>query len=171
VLPALLRALDVAAPVLIGHSDGASIALIHAASPGADLRGLVLMAPHVFVEDVTVAGIEAAREAWRTNDLRQRLAPHHDDVDGAFRGWNDIWLAPEFRAWNITGELPRVVAPALLIQGEDDQYGTPAQLAAIAAGVAGPTETVLLPGCRHSPHRDRPEETLAAIARFVAALR
>lgn len=166
-LPALLAALGIAEPVLIGHSDGASIALIHAGARRWTVRGLVLEAPHVFVEDVTVTSIAAATEAWRTTDLRQRLARYHDDVDGAFTGWNDIWLDPAFRAWNIEEVLPRIDCPVLVIQGADDEYGTPAQLAAIERKVKGPVEILLLSDCKHSPHRDQPEAVLAAIARFV----
>jgi pimeloyl-ACP methyl ester carboxylesterase len=169
-LPALRDALAVADPILVGHSDGASIALIHAGARRWPIRGLILEAPHVFVEDVTVASIAAAREAYRTTDLRARLARYHRDVDGAFRGWNDIWLDPEFRAWNIEDCLPAVTSPVLVIQGEDDEYGTKAQLDAIAAKVAGPVETLLLKDCKHSPHRDQPDATLAAMARFVAAI-
>jgi pimeloyl-ACP methyl ester carboxylesterase len=169
-LPALRDALAIADPILVGHSDGASIALIHAGAGRWKVRGLILEAPHVFVEDVTVTSIEAAREAYATTDLRSRLARYHDDVDGAFRGWNDIWLDPEFRAWNIEACLPAITCPALVIQGADDEYGTPAQLAAIAAQIGGPVETKLLPDCKHSPHRDQPEITLAAMARFIAGV-
>jgi pimeloyl-ACP methyl ester carboxylesterase len=168
-LPALLAEFGIAEPVLIGHSDGASIALIHAGARRWPVRGLVLEAPHVFVEDVTVTSIAGATEAWRTTDLRQRLARYHDDVDGAFMGWNDIWLHPDFRAWNIEAELPRIDCPVMVIQGADDEYGTKAQLHAIERQVRGPVELLLLPDCKHSPHRDQPEATLAAIARFVAA--
>ena len=168
-LPALLAELGIAEPLLIGHSDGASIALIHAGARRWNLRGLVLEAPHVFVEDVTVTSIAAAKEAWRTTDLRQRLARYHDDVDGAFTGWNDIWLHPDFRAWNIEETLPRIDCPVLVIQGADDEYGTPAQLDAIERQVSGPVELLLLSDCKHSPHRDQPEATLAAIVRFVGS--
>jgi len=166
VLPALLKALGVAAPVLVGHSDGGSIALIYAGS-GHDAAGLVLMAPHVFVEDITVTSIAAAKETYRTTDLGQRLGRYHDDPDPVFWGWNDIWLHPDFRHWNIESFVPAVRAPLLVIQGADDEYGTPAQLAAIARLATVPCETVLLPGCRHSPHRDQPERTLGLIAGFV----
>jgi pimeloyl-ACP methyl ester carboxylesterase len=171
ILPALRDALAIADPILVGHSDGASIALIHAGARRWQVRGLVLEAPHVFVEDVSVASIEAAREAYETTDLRARLARYHDDVDGAFRGWNDIWLDPAFRAWNIEDCLPRIACPTLVIQGADDEYGTIAQLDAIATQIGGPVETLLLPDCRHSPHRDQADATLAAMTRFVATLR
>jgi pimeloyl-ACP methyl ester carboxylesterase len=169
-LPALRDALVIADPILVGHSDGASIALIHAGARCWPVRGLVLEAPHVFVEDITVASIAAAKEAYRTTDLRARLARYHGDVDGAFRGWNDIWLDPEFRAWNIEDYLPTIACPVLVIQGEDDEYGTKAQPDAIAAKVAGPVEALLLKACKHSPHRGQPDATLAAMARFVTEI-
>jgi pimeloyl-ACP methyl ester carboxylesterase len=167
-LPALCRVLGMSDPILVGHSDGASIALIHTGAGRWPVRGLILEAPHVFVEDLSVTSIAAAKEAYATTDLRQRLARYHDDVDGAFRGWNDIWLDPAFRAWNIESYLPAIACPTLVIQGADDEYGTTAQLDAIAVRVAGPVETLLLPNCKHSPHRDQPEATLAAMTRFVA---
>ncbi|HEX3501647.1 MAG TPA: alpha/beta hydrolase [Stellaceae bacterium] len=170
-LPALREALAIADPILVGHSDGASIALIHAGAGRWPVRGLVLEAPHVFVEDVTITSIEAAREAYATTDLRARLARYHDDVDGAFRGWNDIWLNPEFRAWNIEACLSAITCPTLVLQGGDDEYGTRAQLDAIAAQIGGPVETLLLPDCKHSPHRDQPEAVLWAMTRFVGGLR
>jgi pimeloyl-ACP methyl ester carboxylesterase len=165
-LPAVLEAAGIADPVLVGHSDGASIALIHAASH--PVRALVLLAPHVFVEDLSVASIAEAREAFATTDLRERMGRHHRDAEATFRLWNDIWLAPEFRDWDITGVLPGISAPVLLIQGERDQYGTPAQVEAVRRGVSGPADLVLL-DCRHAPHLEAPEETLAAAARFVSA--
>jgi pimeloyl-ACP methyl ester carboxylesterase len=168
-LPALRTALGLADPVLIGHSDGASIALIHAWA-GHQVRGIVAMAPHVFVEDVTIRSIEAAREAWRTTDLPARLARYHDDAEGAFRGWNDAWLDPAFRAWNIEGYLPGIASPVLAIQGREDEYGTMAQLDAIEREVRGPFQRLELDACRHSPHRDRPDATLAAITAFIAGL-
>jgi pimeloyl-ACP methyl ester carboxylesterase len=155
--------------VLFGHSDGASIALIHAGA-GHPVAGLILEAPHVFVEEETLAGIREAGAAWRTTDLRARLARHHDDAPRVFADWHDLWLSPEFRGWNIEASLPGIAAPALLIQGADDRYGTRAQLDAIARGVAGRCETLWLEGCGHAPHRDRAGEVLAAATRFVAAL-
>jgi pimeloyl-ACP methyl ester carboxylesterase len=168
-LPALRTARGLADPVLIGHSDGASIALIHAGA-GHRVSGIVAMAPHVFVEDVTIRSIEAAREAWRTTDLRARLQRYHDDVDGAFRGWNDAWLDPAFRDWNIETYLSTIACPVLAIQGRDDEYGTMAQLDAIERQVRGPVRRLELDNCRHSPHRDQPEATLAAITGFVASI-
>lgn len=168
-LPALLAALGISEPILIGHSDGASIALIHAGARRWTVRGAILEAPHVFVEDVTVAGVAAAKEAWRTGDLRQRLARYHDDVDGAFGGWCDIWLDPDCRAWTIEEDLPHVRCPVMVIQGEGDEYGTEAQLQAIKSQAGGPVELLLMPQCGHTPHRDQEEATLAAMRRFVAA--
>lgn len=167
VLPALLSELGIAAPILIGHSDGASIALIHAGSGRWPVRALVLEAPHVFVEDATVASIEQAKIAYRTTDLGKRLARYHDDPDHAFWGWNDIWLDPAFRSWNIEAYLPGVHCPVLAIQGADDEYGTLAQLDAIARGVSGPFERLVLARCKHSPHRDREAATVEAMARFI----
>lgn len=166
VLPRLLAGLGIAKPVLIGHSDGASIALIYAGSalPSA---GIILMAPHVFVEEESVRSIAAAREAFRTTDLPQRLGRYHDDVDGAFRGWNDIWLDPAFRSWNLEAFVPKIEVPILLIQGEGDEYGTAAQVETIQRLATAPCELVLLPDCGHSPQRDQPERTVELIAGFV----
>lgn len=170
VLPEVLDAAGVRDAVLVGHSDGASIALVHAGSGAAGrVRALVLEAPHVFVEDVSVRSIAAIGEAYRGTDLRARLERHHGgNVDCAFHGWNGVWLDPEFRAWNIEEYLPRVAVPVLVVQGEADEYGTLAQVEAVRRGAAGPVQTVVLPGVGHSPHRDAPEVTLAAMARFVA---
>jgi pimeloyl-ACP methyl ester carboxylesterase len=170
VLPALLDALAIERPLLIGHSDGASIALIHAGAARRPVRGVVALAPHVFVEALSIESIARAREHYAAGDLRTRLAKHHQDVDSAFRGWNDIWLSPRFRDWSIEDVLPRVDCPVLLIQGRDDEYGTLAQLDAIAAGVRGGVERVVLDECGHSPQRDQPEATLTVIARFIRTL-
>lgn len=170
VLPALLAALDLAAPILIGHSDGASIAIIHAGEARWPVRGLILEAPHVFVEDVTVASIAEAKIAYQSTDLRARLARYHADVDSAFRGWNDIWLDPSFRAWTIEASVPRITCPMLLIQGRDDRYGTLAQLDGIERRAAAPVERLVLADCGHSPHREQPEATIAAMAAFVARI-
>jgi pimeloyl-ACP methyl ester carboxylesterase len=165
VLPELLRVAGVERPVLVGHSDGGSIALIHASRH--PVAGLVLLAPHVFVEDVTVASIEEARETFATTDLGERMARYHRDPDRTFRLWNDIWLAPEFRAWNIEDVLGEVTAPTLLIQGRQDQYGTLAQIDAIERGIAGPVSRAVLEA-RHAPHLEAPAETLAAAAEFLS---
>src|SRR3954451_9109329 len=159
VLPALLAEHGIERPVLVGHSDGGSIALIHASEH--PVSGLILLAPHVFVEDVSVTSIEEARQTFESTDLGERMGRYHRDPERTFRLWNDIWLAPEFRDWNIEEVLGGVTAPVLVIQGEHDQYGTLAQVEAIERGVSGPVERVLL-DCRHAPHLEAPEETLAA---------
>jgi pimeloyl-ACP methyl ester carboxylesterase len=169
-LAALRDALGIENPILVGHSDGASIALIHAGAGRWPVRGVVAMAPHVFVEPESIAGIETARDVYRTTDLGKRLGRYHDDPDATFWGWNDIWLSPAFRSWNIEEYLPRISCPVLLIQGEADEYGTLAQLDAIERQVAGPAERLVLPNCGHSPHRDKPDETAEAVSRFVVAL-
>ncbi len=168
VLPELLAALGIERPILFGHSDGASIALLYAGELAHDPRGLILEAPHVFVEEVSLRGIAAARAAY-AHGLRARLARHHDDVDATFWGWNDIWLDPRFRNWNIEAAADGVRCPVLLVQGEADEYGTTAQLAAIAARVPA-SETLLVPGAGHSPHRDAPDAVLERVAAFVARL-
>jgi len=172
-LPDLLKQLHIEHPILVGHSDGASVALIFAgAGTGShnSVRGLVLLAPHVFVEDLSVASIAAAKTAFETTDLCEKLGRHHRDPASTFWGWNNIWLHPEFRGWNIEEYLPRITCPILAIQGLDDQYGTMAQLHAIARQSGGPVEILPLADCRHSPQRDQPEATLAAIAKFVKQL-
>ena len=165
-LPELLARTGSARPILVGHSDGASIALIHAGGAQPPLAGLVLMAPHVMVEEISVTSIAAAKVAYETTDLRAKLGRYHADVDSAFWGWNRIWLDPEFRHWNIEEYLPRIVCPVLAIQGEDDEYGTMEQLRRIGQAVTD-AELVDLADCRHSPHKDQPEAVLDAITRFV----
>jgi pimeloyl-ACP methyl ester carboxylesterase len=178
VLPNLLAELNIANPILIGHSDGASIALIFAGAPTPSdaefhtkARGLILFAPHVFVEDLSVASIAEAKTAFETTNLAEKLARHHRDASRTFWGWNNIWLHPDFRAWNIEEYLPRITCPILAIQGHDDQYGTMAQVEAIAHRSGGPVEILPLADCRHSPQRDQPEAVLAAITRFVNEIR
>ena len=173
VLPELLGVMRINRPVLLGHSDGASIALIHAGAhsdPRTGVRGVVAMAPHVFVEDVSVKSIAEAKAAFETTDLPQKLARHHADSAKTFYGWNDIWLHADFRAWNIEACLSSIRCPLMALQGIDDEYGSMAQLEAIAAQAGGPVELVKLAACKHSPHRDQPEATLAAVTRFVASL-
>jgi pimeloyl-ACP methyl ester carboxylesterase len=172
VLPAVLDAARVRDAILVGHSDGGSIALIHAGAVGGRrVRALILEAAHVLVEDVSVQSIAAAAGAYRSTRLRDSLARYHGaNVDGAFWGWNDVWLDPAFRDWNIEAHLPGVACPCLAIQGADDEYGTAEQVRRIADGVAGPVEALMLADCGHAPHRDQPEETLAAMARFVGSL-
>lgn len=169
-LPEVLERLGLVNPVLIGHSDGASIALIHAGAGRWPVRALILEAPHVFVEEVTLAGIVEAKRAFETTDLRHRLARYHVDAEATFRGWSETWLNPDFRTWNIEEVLPGIRAPILAIQGEDDEYGTLAQLDAIAAQAGGPVHRLVLPRCGHTPHRERAEEVLDAMTRFIAEL-
>jgi pimeloyl-ACP methyl ester carboxylesterase len=169
VLPKVLAAFGLDRPVLIGHSDGASIALIHAGA-GHPVAGLVLIAPHVFVEDVTIRGIEAAREAFLTTDLPERMARHHVDAKSTFWGWNRIWLSPEFRSWNIENWLPAMECPVLVIQGDADEYGTLGQVDAIERTVSGPVETVIVAASGHSPHLTQQHEVLAATVRFLQSL-
>jgi len=168
VLPALLPQLDAVEPILVGHSDGASIALIHAAYH--PVTGLALMAPHVFVEDFTVEEIRRTRAAYASGGLRERMARHHDDPDAAFGGWCDVWLDPAFADWNIESDAQGVPAPVLLVQGEDDPYGTLEQIDRIQARVRGPVERLVVSGAGHSPYLDAPEPVLGAIAAFVARL-
>lgn len=169
VLPELLAALAVTRPVLIGHSDGGSIALIYAGAGAGPVAGVVTLAAHVFVEDLSIASIAAAKLAFETTDLAERLGRHHRDASRTFWAWNDIWLDPRFRAWNIEEYLPRIACPLLVIQGEDDEYGTLRQVEAIAARAAD-VRQLLLPDCRHSPHKDQPEAVIAAIVGFVDRL-
>ncbi len=166
VLPQILDALSIERPILVGHSDGGSIALIHAGAGKRALTGVVTLAAHVLVEDISVASIAAAKMAYETTDLRAKLARYHADVDSAFWGWNRIWLHPNFRAWNIEEFLPRITCPVLAIQGEDDEYGTMEQMRRIGARVPH-AELLELEDCRHSPHRDQADAVLEAITRFV----
>ncbi len=172
-LPRVLAAAGVGPHLLVGHSDGASIALVHAGSPRRHpgLRALALLAPHVFCEDLSVKSIAEAKQAFLTGDLRPRLAKYHgENVDCAFWGWNGAWLDPGFRQWNLEEYLPGIELPVLVVQGADDQYGTLAQVDAIARGVKGPFTRVVLERCGHSPHRDRPAETTAAVAALIRSL-
>jgi pimeloyl-ACP methyl ester carboxylesterase len=169
-LPQVLAALRIEEPVLVGHSDGASIALIYAGA-GNPARGLALMAPHVFVEDVCIRSIEQAKREFESTDLAQRLGRYHRDPLKTFYLWNNVWLDPEFRAWNIAEYLPGIRCPVLAMQGMEDEFGTMAQLDAIQGRVSAPCELVKLLACGHSPHRDQPEAALAAVAKFVGSLR
>ena len=168
VLPHLLDEIGFKHGLLIGHSDGASIAAIYAGSRQ-DYRvgGLVLMAPHFFTEPEGLASIAQARMAYESGDLRERLARWHKDVDNAFRGWNGAWLDPQFRYWDITEFLAYIRVPILIVQGEDDQYGTARQIDAAERECYCPVEVVLLPKVKHTPQRDAPEATLNAISDFV----
>jgi len=167
--PALRAALDVAGPVLIGHSTGASMALIHAGAPGSDVVGVVAIAPLVFVEAFNLDSIRRAQTLYADTDMRAKLARHHDDVDGVFFGWNDIWLHPAFASWSIRDDLAGVRCPILAILGDDDEYSTAAQIDAIAqhATAAESFDYLKLADCRHSPHRDQPAIVTEAIVRFV----
>jgi len=169
VLPELLDKLGIGWPILLGHSDGGSIAIIFAGKHPDTVGGLILEAPHVFVEDLSVASITQAKVNYQTTDLPQKLSRHHAHVDATFWGWNNIWLDPDFRSWNIAEYLVAIRCPVLCIQGEDDEYGTIAQVEAIKAQVPQ-TEIVMLPNCRHSPHRDQTERTLERMVEFVVRL-
>jgi pimeloyl-ACP methyl ester carboxylesterase len=170
VLPALLETLGVDTvqdpPWLFGHSDGGSIALLHAARWPTRVAGAIVLAPHIMVEDLSIASIAKARTAYETTDLRQRLARHHDDPDSAFRGWNDIWLHPDFRAWNIERDITPITCPLLAVQGLDDEYGTLEQIRGIARRLPQ-TELLELPSCGHSPHKDQPAALIAAVCQFM----
>lgn len=167
VLPATFAALGVEQPWLFGHSDGGSIALIHAAAFPGKLAGAILVAPHLFVEDLSVTSIEQTRIAYAETDLRQRLAKHHADPDSAFWGWNRIWLHPPFKQWNIAHELPAITCPLLAVQGLDDEYGTLAQIRGIQQALPQ-TELLELPDCGHAVHKDQPEALIQATTTFIA---
>jgi len=169
-LPDLLAQLSIEDPILVGHSDGASIALIYAGAHDR-VRGLVMLAPHVFVEDLSVASIAAAKVTFETTNLQEKLGRHHRDAARTFWGWNNIWLHPQFRSWNIDEYLPRIRCPILAIQGVDDEYGTMAQVEAIRRQAKGPVQVLALENCKHSPQRDQPEATLGASVKFVENIR
>jgi len=169
VLPLLLKVLGIEHPILLGHSDGASISLIYAGEYPSSPRALVLEAPHVFVEDLSVESIAKIRAMYQNTDLRNRLVQYHRDVDGTFWSWNDIWLDPRFRSWNIESYLDAITCPVLVIQGHDDEYGTIRQVNSIQQRTPS-AEVLLLRDCGHSPHRDQPQVTIDRIARFLARL-
>jgi pimeloyl-ACP methyl ester carboxylesterase len=169
-LPELLDRLEVQRPILFGHSDGGSIALIHAGGSGRPIAGVIAMAPHVVVEDISIRSIKAAKQTYETTDLKDRLGRYHAHPDSAFWGWNDIWLHPEFRNWNIEEFLPPIMCPILAIQGEDDEYGTMQQIDLIAR-LASDVDLLKLTDCRHSPHLDQPEAVIEAVTRFVDRIR
>ncbi|HEY6831708.1 MAG TPA: alpha/beta hydrolase [Pseudolabrys sp.] len=169
VLPALLDAIGFGRGLLLGHSDGASIAALYAGThQDHRVGGLVLIAPHFFTEDAGISAIEEARKAYETTDLRARLARWHADVDSAFLGWNGAWLDPAFRQWDITEQLAYIRVPMLIVQGEGDQYGTVKQIEAAQQECYCPVEVALLPGAKHAPQREAPEVTLNVISDFVA---
>ena len=167
----LLEACGVSRPILIGHSDGGSIALLFATAFPSRPLACVTMAAHVFVEDEALTGIREARHAWQTTKLRDRLAHYHGDkVDAVFSGWVDTWLRPDFRDWSMVERLARIACPLLAWQGRDDAYGTPKQVETIVEGVSGPAQPLLLKDCGHTPYRERTEETLGAIIAFLGPL-
>jgi len=176
VLPALLQAAGIKRAILVGHSDGASISLIYAGgTPAQELAGLILEAPHVFMEEINVAAISEACHAYDTGDLRQRLAKYHgDNVDCAFRGWSEPWLGEGFKSWNLENYLPHICAqksvPTLVIQGAGDAYGTIAQCQAIERGIGPDAKTLFLEDCGHTPHREQYEQTLSAMLAHIRAI-
>ena len=172
VLPKLLDAIGFERGLLVGHSDGASIAAIHGgAFTDSRILGLVLMAPHFFTEDMGIASIAETKEVFETTDLRERLQKYHgENVDCAFWGWLGAWLDPEFRNWDLRQFLPKITVPVMVLQGLDDQYGTAAQVCAIEELCGGEFESLFLENCAHTPFREQPEQTLAATGRFVATL-
>jgi pimeloyl-ACP methyl ester carboxylesterase len=172
VLPALLEALAIDRPVLIGHSDGGTIVLLYAAAFPERVSAVITLAAHVFLDDLTFAGVSALERSWREGDLRSELQHLHGAAaDPLFRAWSGLWLDPARRAWSITERLPRITCPVLAIQGVDDEYGLPAQLDAIVDGVAGPAERVLIPNCAHDPHHQAPAVVLERVAGFVRSRR
>ena len=170
-LPEVLAACGIARPILVGHSDGGSIALLFASAFPKDVVACVSMAAHVFVEDVTIAGIREVVARWKAGDLKPRLAKYHGaNTVTMFRGWAETWLRPDFRGWNIEDRLAAITCPLLVIQGEDDEHGSVAQVEAIAQGASGRAEAVMIPACGHSPHLEAGETVVSRIAVFVAAL-
>ena len=171
VLPRVLAAIGFQRGLLLGHSDGASIATIYAGSvQDHRVRGLVLIAPHFFIEDMGIAEIERANAAFISGELREKLKRWHADVDCAFRSWSEPWLHPDFRKWDITEALGYIRVPILIVQGEDDQYGTLKQIAVAQQECFCPVEAAVLPGVRHAPHREAPEQTLKVVADFINRL-
>ena len=168
ILPKILNHFDISNPILYGHSDGASIALIHASSADTGIMGLILEAPHVFVEEISLNGLKDAKKAFEQGGLKAGLAKHHREPEMIFRCWNNIWLSPEFLTWNIVSSLSNIQCPALLIQGETDAYGTLSQLDTIEKNVSGICEKKILPNVGHSPHRENPRLVLRSIQQFIS---
>jgi pimeloyl-ACP methyl ester carboxylesterase len=167
-LPAVLEKCSVSDTILVGHSDGGSIALLFAAEHPRLVHGIITEAAHVFVEEVTLEGIRAAVETYEKTDLKQKLERYHgENTERIFRGWSDSWLTPEFKKWNIEGCLPRIQCPVLAIQGEDDEYGTEAQLAAITTQVAGLSQYALIPNCAHIPHHQARDRVAQEMIQFI----
>jgi pimeloyl-ACP methyl ester carboxylesterase len=170
-LPEVLNHSNVDDAILIGHSDGGSIALIFAAEYPEILRGIITEAAHVFVEEITLEGIREALDIYNNTDLKQRLARYHGtNTEKIFRAWHETWLQPEFKSWDIQDCLPKVKCPVLVIQGEDDQYGTAAQVEAIAHQVTGPSKVLLLPNCAHIPHRESKDKVAQEMTEFILGL-
>jgi len=169
ILPGVMDYFNITNTVLIGHSDGASIALIHAGSTQEQrIKALILLAPHVFVEDITIQSIQKAKYAFQNSDLPDKLAKYHElDIEHVFRGWNDIWLHPEFKDWNIEEYLPQINIPLLVIQGRQDQYGTMLQVEKILRQVHGLASCSIFENCQHSPHADQKDLTIKAITQYV----
>lgn len=169
VLPDLLETLGLTDVVLIGHSDGGTIALMAAAAGLPGLRGVVSMAAHVFNEPMTVRGIEVAKQSYVTGNLREKLRRHHgENVDCAFWGWCDAWLDPAFWDWSMLGDIARIRVPVLALQGDGDEYGSETQVDRILSGLSGKGEKVILPDCGHAPHQQSVKVTMAAICRFLS---
>jgi pimeloyl-ACP methyl ester carboxylesterase len=173
VLPALFKALKINAevekPWLFGHSDGGSIALLFAAKYPINTAGTIVLAPHILVEEISISSIEKAKLAYQTTDLHSKLARFHNDVDSAFWGWNDIWLSPEFRHWNLTKAIKTINCPLLAVQGLDDEYGTMEQIHGIKR-VLPHTQLLVLNNCGHSPHRDQPNVLIEACTAFILSV-
>ncbi|MCK5657828.1 MAG: alpha/beta hydrolase, partial [Deltaproteobacteria bacterium] len=170
-LPEVLKNSGVEDAILIGHSDGGSIALIFAAEYPGSVRGLITEAAHVFVEEITLEGIREAVKAYQTTDLKEKLARYHDsNTETIFRAWCETWQSPEFKHWNIEDCLPRVTCPVLALQGEDDQYGTEAQVESIAGRVAGPAKPLLIPDCAHVPHKEATDRVVKEMSEFILGL-
>ncbi len=168
VLPAVIERFQLQEVVLFGHSDGASIAVIYTGARSGPIRGLFLEAPHVFVEPICIESITRIARAYETTRLRERLARYHGgNTDSMFKTWTDVWLRPEFRQWNIEEYLPAIESPVLVVQGENDKYGTLRQVDAVVTQVSGPVRSLVLAGCGHSPHSDQPDDVLEAASRFI----
>jgi pimeloyl-ACP methyl ester carboxylesterase len=170
-LPEVLKQCAIDKPVFVGHSDGGSIAIIYAGTYPQKVTGIITEAAHVFVEDVTVAGIKRAAEVYESTDLKTRLARFHGgNTELMFRGWADVWLSPEFRDWNIESYLPHITCPLLAIQGKDDEYGTPAQVESIVGKVMGPARGSMIENCGHIPHAQAREKVFAEMVNFISAI-
>jgi pimeloyl-ACP methyl ester carboxylesterase len=170
-LPELLKTCNIDDVILIGHSDGGTIALIMTALNGDMVRGVITEAAHIFVEDITLAGINKAVEAYEKHNLKNKLVRYHkENTEMVFRRWADRWLSPEYRNWNVEEYLPGITCPVLAIQGEDDEYGTPAQVEGITRLVSGPVDTNLIPDCGHIPHFQARDIVLAEMTRFIKSL-